>query len=59
MVATRFGNIKIKVGKRDGKIVAAKPEFADCAKAAQEHKTCVKEVIEAALAKFNKTPKQL
>jgi uncharacterized protein (DUF111 family) len=40
--ATRFGNIKIKVGKRGSKIVAAKPEFADCAKAAQEHNVAPK-----------------
>ena len=53
-VATRFGNIKIKVGKRDGKIVAAKPEFADCAKAAQEHKTPIREIIQAALTEFRK-----
>ncbi len=58
MVTTQYGNIKIKVGKWDGRIVNAKPEFADCAKAAQEHKIRVREVIEAALAEFNKTQKK-
>ena len=53
-VATRFGNIKIKVGKRDGEIVAAKPEFADCAKAAQEHKAPIREIIQAAINEFKK-----
>jgi pyridinium-3,5-bisthiocarboxylic acid mononucleotide nickel chelatase len=53
-VATRFGNIKIKVGKRSGKIVAAKPEFADCAKAAQEHKVSVKEIMQTAIAEFKR-----
>jgi hypothetical protein len=54
-VSTRFGDIKIKVGKRGDRIVNAKPEFADCARAAQEHKVGVKEVINSALLEFNKT----
>jgi len=53
-VPTRFGDIKIKVGKYAGKVVNAKPEFADCAKAAKTHHTAVKEVIDAALAQFYK-----
>jgi pyridinium-3,5-bisthiocarboxylic acid mononucleotide nickel chelatase len=51
-VKTRFGNIKIKVGKKTGRIVTSKPEFADCAKAAQEHKVSVKEVMQTAIAEF-------
>jgi pyridinium-3,5-bisthiocarboxylic acid mononucleotide nickel chelatase len=54
-VATRFGNIKIKVGKWADRVVNAKPEFADCAKAAQEHNASVKEVMQAAIAEFKKT----
>ena len=46
---------EIKIGKWNGRIVNSKPEFADCAKAAEEHKTCVKDVIEAALLEFNNT----
>ena len=53
-VATRFGNIKIKVGKRGGKVVNAKPEFADCARAAQEHKAPIREIIQAAINEFEK-----
>jgi uncharacterized protein (TIGR00299 family) protein len=53
-VATRFGNIKIKVGRWADKVVNAKPEFADCAKAAQEHNASVKEVMQAAIAEFKK-----
>ena len=52
--ATRFGDIKIKVGKWAGKIVNAKPEFADCAKAAQANNVSVKEVIQTAIAEFRK-----
>jgi uncharacterized protein (TIGR00299 family) protein len=51
-VSTRFGDIKIKVGKLAGKVVNAKPEFADCARAAETHNTAVKEVIDAALVTF-------
>ena len=53
-VATRFGDIKIKVGKRGDKIVNAKPEFADCARAAQEHKARIREIIQAAINEFKK-----
>jgi uncharacterized protein (DUF111 family) len=53
-VATRFGDIKIKIGKYSGKVVNAKPEFADCARAAETHNAAVKEIIDAALAEFFK-----
>ncbi len=53
-VNTRFGNIKIKVGKIGERIVNAKPELSDCAKAAQGHNTNLKEVIQAALIEFKK-----
>jgi uncharacterized protein (TIGR00299 family) protein len=51
-VSTRFGEIKIKVGRWAGKIVNVKPEFADCAAAAQKHNVSVKEVIEAAMLAY-------
>ncbi len=53
-VTTRFGNIKVKVGRWADRIVNAKPEFADCVKAAQEHNTSVKDVMQAAIAEFKK-----
>lgn len=48
-LSTKFGEIKIKVGRWAGRIVNVKPEFADCDSAAQKHKTSVKAVIEAAM----------
>jgi len=51
-VSTKFGEIKIKEGIWAGKIVNAKPEFADCAAAAQKHNVSVKEVIEAAMLAY-------
>jgi pyridinium-3,5-bisthiocarboxylic acid mononucleotide nickel chelatase len=53
-VTTPFGDIKIKIGRQGNKIVAAKPEFADCARAAAKHKTSVKEIMQAAIAEFKK-----
>ena len=51
-VATRFGDIKIKVGKWAGKIVNAKPEFADCARAAEKYGVSVKDVLESAMRAY-------
>jgi uncharacterized protein (TIGR00299 family) protein len=51
-VSTQFGDIPVKVGKYAGRVVNAKPEFADCARAAQKHNTSVKEVIEAAMRAY-------
>jgi uncharacterized protein (DUF111 family) len=51
-VATRFGDIPIKVGRWAGKVVNAKPEFADCVRAAEKHGVSVKDVLEAAMRAF-------
>lgn len=51
-VKTKFGDIKIKVGKLNGKVVTAKPEFADCAKASQMNNVAVKHVCDAAMAAY-------
>ena len=53
-VSTKFGDIKIKVGKWCNEVVNAKPELSDCLRAAQEHKIPVKQVIEAALQAYRK-----
>ena len=45
---TEYGDIRIKVGRWRGKIVNAKPEFADCARAAERCSVPVKAVLEAA-----------
>jgi len=53
-VQTEFGDIKIKTGMLDGKIVNAKPEFADCTAAAKKHNVAVKNVLDAAMAAYKK-----
>jgi pyridinium-3,5-bisthiocarboxylic acid mononucleotide nickel chelatase len=52
--ATKYGNIKIKVGKLAGRIVNAKPEFSDCADAARKHNVPVREVIQTVIDEYKK-----
>jgi len=51
-VSTKFGRIRIKIGSANGKIVNAKPEFADCCSVAKKHNVAVKTVLEAALTAY-------
>lgn len=53
-VQTEFGQIKIKTGWLNGKILNAKPEFSDCVLAAKKHNVAVKAVLEAAMAVYKK-----
>ena len=46
-VRTRFGEVGIKVGERDG-VITATPEYEDCRIAAQAHAVALREVIAAA-----------
>ncbi len=43
-VETPVGTVRIKVARRDGRIVNAAPEFDDCARLAAEHGLSVKDV---------------
>lgn len=54
-VQTEFDKIKIKVGTLGGKVVNAKPEFADCISTAQKHDVPVKTVLDAAIAAYKKS----
>jgi len=49
-VSTAYGEIRIKVGRRGGRVYNAQPEFEDCLRAAAERGVPVKEVLAAALA---------
>ncbi len=51
-VQTEFGEIKIKTGLLNGKVVTAKPEFSDCAAAAKKHNVAVKTIIQAAISAY-------
>ena len=45
-VNTRYGNIKIKLAYYNGKMIKAKPEYAECQKIARENKISIKDVYE-------------
>jgi uncharacterized protein (TIGR00299 family) protein len=48
-VKTKFGNVTVKLGKLNGKIVQAAPEFESCKKLATQKKVPVKQIFEAAI----------
>jgi uncharacterized protein (TIGR00299 family) protein len=48
-VQTKYGPIRVKVGKRNGKIVSSSPEYQDCMLAAEKYHTLFKEVYQEAL----------
>ena len=52
-VATRWGEVRIKVGEFDGERTVASPEFEDCNKLARSAGVSVLEVYNAALAAAN------
>jgi uncharacterized protein (DUF111 family) len=45
---TEFGTIRLKIGKRNGKVVTVSPEIEDCRAAAKIHGVSVRVVYEAA-----------
>jgi len=49
-VATRYGTVRVKLGRRGGEVVNVAPEFDDCRDRAREHGVGVKEVLAAAMA---------
>lgn len=51
-VTTAYGDIRIKLGSREGEIYNAAPEFEDCREAAVKHSVAVKQVQQAAIAAY-------
>jgi uncharacterized protein (TIGR00299 family) protein len=49
-VATAYGEVRVKVGRRGGRVYNTQPEFEDCQRAAERNAVPVKEVWAAALA---------
>lgn len=54
-VATRFGEITIKLGLKGEQIVQASPEFASCREAAERNGVPLREVYDAAIAAWRAT----
>jgi uncharacterized protein (DUF111 family) len=49
-VETAFGPIRVKIARRDGRVLNVAPEFDDCVAAARKHAVSVKDVQAAAIA---------
>ena len=49
MVSTPHGQVRVKLGRLDGRIVQAAPEFESCKSVAEQAKVPLKQVYEAAL----------
>jgi hypothetical protein len=47
-VKTAFGEVRVKLGKLNGKIIHATPEYESCRKLAEQSKTPLREIYEAA-----------
>lgn len=52
-VETAYGPVRVKVGKRDGRVLTAAPEYADCVAAAEKSGGTLKAVYQAANAAAN------
>jgi uncharacterized protein (TIGR00299 family) protein len=48
-VQTRFGKVRIKVARVNGKVLQVSPEYEDCRKLAEEKKVALREVMEEAM----------
>ncbi|MGD0259847.1 MAG: nickel pincer cofactor biosynthesis protein LarC [Verrucomicrobiota bacterium] len=51
-VQTPHGSVTVKLGRLDGKVLQAAPEFESCKKLAEQAKVPIKEVYDAALRAF-------
>ena len=52
-VETAYGPVRVKVGKRNGRVMTAAPEYADCVAAAEKSGETLKTVYQAANAAAN------
>jgi uncharacterized protein (TIGR00299 family) protein len=56
-VKTKFGKVTVKIGKLDGKVIQAAPEFESVKKLAAQKKVPVKQIYEAVTAVTNRSYK--
>jgi uncharacterized protein (DUF111 family) len=52
-VKTPFGDVTVKLGKLNGKVVQATPEYESCKKVAEQAKVTLKAVYEAAMKRVD------
>jgi pyridinium-3,5-bisthiocarboxylic acid mononucleotide nickel chelatase len=55
-VETAYGTVRVKVGRREGQVMNAQPEFADCERVSVERAVPVKEGWAAALSAWRSGP---
>ncbi len=55
-VDTEFGEITLKIARRNGDVLNVQPEYEDCKAAAQEYSAPIKRVRDAALVAFHTKP---
>lgn len=57
-VTTRFGDVRVKVARVDGRVRHASPEFEDCRKLAEDRNVPLQEVMEQAMLRFEEQYKK-
>ena len=57
-VETEFGDLRVKVAWKDGRVQHASPEFDDCRKLAEEKNVPLHEVMEQAMLRFEQQHKK-
>ncbi|MCX5649249.1 MAG: nickel pincer cofactor biosynthesis protein LarC [Planctomycetota bacterium] len=55
-VETAFGPVRVKVGRRGGRVVTASPEYEDCRRLAEERGAAFREVYAAAMEAWGRQP---
>jgi len=48
-VQTRFGEVRMKIARVNGKVLQVSPEYEDCRKLAEEKKVALREVMDEAM----------
>jgi hypothetical protein len=56
MVTTPFGDVSVKIGKLDGKVLQAAPEFESCRKLSEKQQLPLKQIYDAAMTAWNNAP---
>jgi uncharacterized protein (DUF111 family) len=51
-VVTEFGTIRVKIRERDGRVIAASPEYEDYKQATAQHGVLVRHVNESAVVLY-------
>jgi pyridinium-3,5-bisthiocarboxylic acid mononucleotide nickel chelatase len=57
-VKTRFGDVRVKVSRSDGRVQHASPEYEDCRKLAEDRNVPLQEVMEQAMLRFEEQYKK-